>query len=687
MRYSWRAASAAGARLLVLTSMIVVLVLSVGFATSADAVTTPRKVAAKPSKVFSCTATLGTQNVAYHGGPVMHSVTTHLVYWEPVGHDNPPSYDTAISSFLGNVAAASGQNSNVFALDTQYCDKTGPISYQETYAGTTLDTQPYPKKGCAAPSGTICLKDMQIKAELRRLTQANRLATGLGDLYAVILPPNVAACNSFTLSTCTFKSAQDTCAYHEWSGTGTATIVYAVVPYDIKGCEPHREAISSNEVANEAVTALSHEQNEAITDPTNRGWYSSSGETADKCNLTFGLALGEVAGALYNQQINGTAYYLQQEWSNKTGECAGQPPTAAFSYQRVGIPTGESLSLDATTSAAVVGHIVDYTWTFGDGTSGKGATVSHAYASAGTYKAQLTVEDSNGLTNTVGMTIPVSGTLSGTLVFIRSEGGQSNLWAEKADGTSLKQLTTDGADYHPALSPDGKQVAYEVRQATTSKLWVVNIDGSNAHEIPNAPAGYGPSWSPDGTKIVFAEPGGATIDRINTDGSGFEVLTHGSNPTFPHYSPDGSTIYFSTYSGYYSLWRMNADGSNPTQITYNDQDAYSPAPSPDGSFLAYNSFSERNFEGILTSNSDIYVANIDGTSPIDITHWPSGPRTDETYASWSPDSAYIAYGTERCDNNGATCIYIGDIAHPQASTEIELTPPSWNASEPTWATG
>jgi len=55
---------------------------------------------------------------------------------------------------------------------------------------------------------------------------------------------------------------------------------------------------------------------------------------------------------------------------------------------------------------------------------------------------------------------------------------------------------------------------------------------------------------------------------VNVDGTGKKQLTSG---TVPHvgaqWSPDGSAIYYrSPEGGSWGIWRMNADGSNPTRI-------------------------------------------------------------------------------------------------------------------------
>lgn len=50
-------------------------------------------------------------------------------------------------------------------------------------------------------------------------------------------------------------------------------------------------------------------------------------------------------------------------------------------------------SFDASGSSDSDGSISSYRWDFGDGTTGSGVTASHSYASAGTYRATLTVTD------------------------------------------------------------------------------------------------------------------------------------------------------------------------------------------------------------------------------------------------------------------------------------------------------
>jgi hypothetical protein len=60
----------------------------------------------------------GTPPLLWHGGPVMGTpssrpVVVTPIYWDPAGHPISSSYKNIISTYLGDVAAASGQHSNV----------------------------------------------------------------------------------------------------------------------------------------------------------------------------------------------------------------------------------------------------------------------------------------------------------------------------------------------------------------------------------------------------------------------------------------------------------------------------------------------------------------------------------------------------------------------------------------------
>ena len=67
-----------------------------------------------------------------------------------------------------------------------------------------------------------------------------------------------------------------------------------------------------------------------------------------------------------------------------------------------------TVAFDSASSTDSDGTIVSRTWTFGDGGTGSGTAPSHAYTTAGSYTAVLTVTDDDGATNTAAVTITVT---------------------------------------------------------------------------------------------------------------------------------------------------------------------------------------------------------------------------------------------------------------------------------------
>ncbi|HAA19845.1 MAG TPA: hypothetical protein DCP28_14180, partial [Cytophagales bacterium] len=85
----------------------------------------------------------------------------------------------------------------------------------------------------------------------------------------------------------------------------------------------------------------------------------------------------------------------------------GDTPTASISTDVTSGLAPLAVSFDASASSDPNGDALTYSWDFGDGTSGTGATVSHTFA-IGSYTVTLTVDDGNGNTDTETVTISAS---------------------------------------------------------------------------------------------------------------------------------------------------------------------------------------------------------------------------------------------------------------------------------------
>jgi IPT/TIG domain len=266
----------------------------------------------------------GTPNLTWHGGPVMHSTSVYPIYWAPTGYGYQAGYGTTIDRYFQNVAADSGKSTNVYAVNTQYQDGSGPALYSSTFTGSLTDTDPYPASGCSdAPFTSVCLTDDQLQTELKSFIAARSLPTGMSSIYFVFFPIGVGSCFDSTSTSCTYSAY---CAYHGWIGNGdSSTIIYANMPYADQPSAGSNCDIESSPNGNDAdatINVTSHEHNEAITDPLGNAWYDSAGyEIGDKCAWSFGQQLGSTPYGAYNQAISTGKYELQQEWSNLLAGC------------------------------------------------------------------------------------------------------------------------------------------------------------------------------------------------------------------------------------------------------------------------------------------------------------------------------------------------------------------------------
>jgi Tol biopolymer transport system component len=220
------------------------------------------------------------------------------------------------------------------------------------------------------------------------------------------------------------------------------------------------------------------------------------------------------------------------------------------------------------------------------------------------------------------------------------------IYVMDADGSSPVQLTTERGPMGPlSWSPDGASIAF----VKGGNVWAMDADGSNPRNLTNYEAGdMEPAWSPDGRHIAFSsnramrQAGQAyavDIFVMEADGSNPRNLTDStSSDVAPSWSPDGSSIVFqSDRDGNQEIYVMDADGSNPRNLTNNEAGDLQPAWSPDGSTIAFDSDRDGN------GNREIYVMDIDGSNLQRLTDSPGM----DGLPTWSPDGRYIAFQSDR----------------------------------------
>ena len=172
-------------------------------------------------------------------------------------------------------------------------------------------------------------------------------------------------------------------------------------------------------------------------------------------------------------------------------------------------------------------------------------------------------------------------------------------------------------------------------------------------------------------KIAFhtMRDGNREVYVMEADGTNPVNLTNNpAEDSRPAWSPDGTKIAFeSDRDGNREVYVMAADGTNPVNLTNNPAEDGWPAWSPDGTKIAFESYSD--------GNREVYVMAADGTNPVNLTN---NPARDGDPA-WSPDGAKIVFESYR-DGNREVYVMAADGTNP-----VNLTNNPARDGDPAWS--
>lgn len=223
----------------------------------------------------------------------------------------------------------------------------------------------------------------------------------------------------------------------------------------------------------------------------------------------------------------------------------------------------------------------------------------------------------------------------------------AGVWRMEDTGAGQTQLADHG--WFAEYSPDNTRIAFG--DAYNAGIWVMYADGSGQTQLTQT--GGGPSWSPDGSQIAYfvGDATGASrrIWVMNANGSNPRQISN-TPGSFPKWSPDGTRIAFHGESNN-GIWLINPDGADEVRLY--DLGGY-PTWSPDGSQIAY----------VSLIDWSIWTMNADATGRAKLTEF-KGIDPD-----WRPDGTQIAYedltnqrGIRVVDTNGANDHLVNQIGH------------------------
>ena len=269
-----------------------------------------------------------------------------------------------------------------------------------------------------------------------------------------------------------------------------------------------------------------------------------------------------------------------------------------------------------------------------------------------------------------------------------------------APGGTCQTTTYPNDAGHQVLCSFGDLSPSETRTVTVN-VTITAIDGASMQAINTVSSS---TADPDSNNNVAyaplivraAGPPPVAIGKVafqtNRDGNTeiYVMEADGSNPINvsnsaaedyqPVWSPDGSKIAFqSQRDGNPELYVVNPDGSNLVRLTNDGGEDSNPSWSPDGSKITFAS-------SRATGGMEVFVMNADGSNPTRLTFGSDNSNSSDL-PKWSPDGTRIAYQHQIYTESGgnATAQYEIYVMNADGSNQVNLTNSAENENAQSWS--
>lgn len=207
-----------------------------------------------------------------------------------------------------------------------------------------------------------------------------------------------------------------------------------------------------------------------------------------------------------------------------------------------------------------------------------------------------------------------------------------------------RPLTAEtGRNVRPAFSRDGSRLVFERwTPGSNADVWMMNVEGGEARQLTTSPAVDDmPGFFPGGERVLFLShrTGGAALWSVDLPGGAQkQVLALDQDIDFPRLSPDGGQVAFnSRRNGRINVWVAPLGNGLPRRLSDDPERLGFACWSPDGLLLA----AQRS----RGDDTHVVVLPVEGGEPVQLTDEPG-----QSWAySFAPDGDRIAFAGLRGD--------------------------------------
>ncbi len=224
-----------------------------------------------------------------------------------------------------------------------------------------------------------------------------------------------------------------------------------------------------------------------------------------------------------------------------------------------------------------------------------------------------------------------------------SDSTQPELQVVNVETGSTRKLfagENEGRDNDPAVSPDGRLLAFRRGTTYADGIYVVELTDTieaagEPRKVSGVLPGFAPAWSHDSQKLVFAAgvTEGARLWRVAARGGEARVVQHPSMGAFPAISPAGGRAAFALITRNVDIWQAQLPGmTDQKPLIESTLFDVTPQYSPDGERIAFSS--------ARSGYREIWVCDQDGSGAIQLTQLES---RISSMPQWSPDGSRIVF--------------------------------------------